>query len=177
MKLATDEHIIKTYNYASVGKLSETLTVTSARVILSTEGKKPDGSTLLTTEEVGIKSIDKVQGFVASKRNILFLIFMALCLIAAGFTYIKEMHYAISIALAVVGLLFLLFYFLSKKVSFVVELMLSASRGNMSMSAAIGTLRSKKVKKNVKIKVDERVAIEIIEEIGALIVDSKANKF
>ena len=174
MKFATDENVLKTYNYASVGKVSETLTVTNKRVILSTEGKMPDGSALHSTEEIKINSIEKVSSTVASKRNG-FLLFLTVIFALAGmvgFVAIQEgPKVAVMAAGLVLALICLIAFFLSKKVSFFIELTTGSIKG-ITMADAVGTLRLKRSKKKVKIKVDEKVAIDIVEEIGALIIES-----
>ena len=175
MKFATDENVLKTYNYASVGKVSETLTVTNKRVILSTEGKMSDGSALHSTEEIKISSIEKVSSTVASKRNGFLLFLTVLFALAgiAGFVALQggALRYAAGGAGLVIALICVIAYALSKKVSFVVELTTGIRKG-MSLADAVGTLRFKRTKKKVKIKVEEKVAIEIVEEIGALIIES-----
>ena len=182
MKFATDEKILKTYNYASVGRLSETLTVTNKRVILATEGKVADGSAVHTTEEIKIKSIEKVQATVASKRNG-FLVFLTILfalagaafagMTVAGVKFLEEtIQYGIAGGCAVLAIVYIIAFALSKKVSFFIELTTGILPG-IAMTDSVGTLKMKKAKKQVKIKVDEKVAIEVVEEIGALIVESE----
>ena len=173
MKFATDENVLKTYNYASVGKVSETLTVTNKRVILSTEGKMPDGSALHSTEEVKISSIEKVSSTVASKRNG-FLIFLTVVFALAAIVGFVALQGALQMVAGIGGLVIALIcviaFIFSKKASFFIELTTGAIKG-ITMADSIGNLRLKKSKKKVKIKVEEKVAIEIIEEIGALIIE------
>jgi hypothetical protein len=173
MKFATDENVLKTYNYASVGKLSETLTVTNKRVILTTEGKMPDGSAMHATEELKINSIEKVASTVASKRNG-FLLFLAIIFGAAaiaGFVALQgAMQMAAGIGGLVVALIFIIAFALSKRVSFFVELTTGCHKG-MSIYDSVGSLTIKRTKKKIKIKVEEKIAIEIIDEIGALIIE------
>lgn len=173
MKFATDENVLKTYNYASVGKLSETLTVTNKRVILTTEGKMPDGSAMHATEELKINSIEKVASTVASKRNG-FLLFLAILFAAAavaGFIALQgPVQVAAGIGGFVVALIFVIAFALSKRVSFFVELTTGCRKG-MSIYDSVGSLTIKRTKKKIKIKVEEKIAIEIIEEIGALIIE------
>ena len=182
MKFATDENILKTYNYASVGKVSETLTVTNKRVILATEGKMPDGSAIHTTEEIKINSIEKVQATVASKRKGSLIFFTILfALIAVAFAAITVMgiklfgetlQYAAAGGALLIAIICIIAYALSKRVSFCIDLTTRA-RSGMGLSDSVGTLKIKKSKKQVKIKVDEKVAIEVVEEIGALIIESE----
>ena len=174
MKFATDESVIKTYNYASVGKLSETLTVTNKRVIISTEGKMPDGSAVHTTDEVKLNSVEKVSGRVASKRNSFLLILMVLFALAgmAGGVAIKQVVLGAVLGLGL-AVICLIAFFLSKKVSFYLELT-TGQRDGMSAGTLIGNWKPGKSKKKIKINVNEKIAIEVIEEIGALILESQA---
>ena len=171
MKFASDEKVLKTYNYAAIGKMSETLTVTDKRVIISTEGKMPDGSAVHTTDEVKLNSIEKVTGRVASKRNALLLVLMAIFFVG-GFVGFGLLDALVFVAVgAVLALVCLIAYFFSKKVSFYLELTTGKANG-MSINTLIGNWKPSKTKKTIKINVDEKVAIEIIEEIGALILES-----
>ena len=171
MKFASDEKVLKTYNYAAIGKMSETLTVTDKRVIISTEGKMPDGSAVHTTDEVKLNSIEKVSGRVASKRNV-FLLFLTVLFSVAGIAAYAALNTLVAAVVGVViGLICLIAYFLSKKVSFYLELTTGKPNG-MSINTLIGNWKPSKTKKTIKINVDEKVAIEIIEEIGALILES-----
>jgi hypothetical protein len=180
MKFATDENVLKTYNYASVGKTSETLTVTNKRVIFSAEGKMSDGSLVHSTEEVKISSIEKVSGRVASKRSgkLLFFMFFFIAVAVAAYFIISaklpDLDKTISliplIAGGVFALIFLIAFICSKKVSFVLELFTNQCAG-MGISTDIGNLKQGKKKKKIKVKVNQKIAIEVIEEIGSLIVE------
>ena len=175
MKFATDEKVLKTYNYAAIGKLSETLTVTNKRVIFAAEGKMPDGSAVHTTDEVKLNSVEKVSGRVASKRNG-FLLFLTFVFAIAGVVAMASMQ-GRSVAMLMLGcvpaLICLIAFLLSKKVSFYLELT-TGQRDGMSAGTLIGNWKPGKSKKKIKINVDEKIAIEVIEEIGALIIENQA---
>ena len=91
----------------------------------------------------------------------------------------KNFKRVLSLALAVlmvigglvVALIFIIAFALSKRVSFFVELTTGCHKG-MSIYDSVGSLTVKRTKKKIKIKVEEKIAIEIVEEIGALIIES-----
>ncbi|MBO5927015.1 MAG: hypothetical protein J6Q38_05620 [Clostridia bacterium] len=174
MKLATNEQILKTYNYASVGKVSDTLTVTNKRVVLTTDGKLNDGSKVHTTDEIMLESIERVSAAVATKRNIFYLILSLLFAVAGvallasgsdGGTLIKLLPFVGTI-------IFLIVFFVAKQRSFFLVLTSSVKEG-MDLSVSVGTWTRKKSSKAVKVKVDEAIVSEIIDEIGAIVVESK----
>ena len=46
----------------------------------------------------------------------------------------------------------------------------------MDISVSVGNWQRKKSKKAVKVRVDENIASELIDEIGSIIVEAKKNK-
>jgi hypothetical protein len=80
------------------------------------------------------------------------------------------MQMAAGIGGLVVALIFVIAFALSKRVSFFVELTTGCHKG-MSIYDSVGSLTIKRTKKKIKIKVEEKIAIEIIDEIGALIIE------
>ena len=172
MKLATDEKILKTYNYATVGKVSDTLTITNKRAILSTEGKLSDGSKVHTTDEMMLESIERVSGALATKRNMLFIVLAVILAALSIVLFAAAEAGVVSFLPLVVAAIFVAVYFLNKKRSFYLVLT-SRIREGMDISVAVGNWQRKKTNKAIKVKVDEAVASEIIDEIGSIIVEAK----
>ncbi len=172
MKFATDEKVLKTYNYATVGKVSDTLTVTNKRVILSTEGKLSDGSKIHTTDEMMLESVERVSSALATRRNVLFLILTFLFAVI-GVALFAINRYAIGGVGLGVALIFLLVFFFYKDKSFYLVLTSGIYEG-MDIAVSVGNWQRKKSKKTVKVRVDEAIASELIDEIGSIIVEAKA---
>ena len=171
MKFATDEQVLKTYNYATVGKVSDTLTVTNKRVILSTEGKLNDGSKIHTTDEMMLESVERVSSALATRRNVFFLI-LTILFAVAGVALFAVTKNAIGFAGLGVALIFLLVFIFYKDKSFYLVLTSGIYEG-MDISVSVGNWQRKKSKKTVKVREDENIASELIDEIGSIIVDAK----
>lgn len=171
MKFATDEQVLKTYNYATVGKVSDTLTVTNKRVILSTEGKLNDGSKIHTTDEMMLESVERVSSALATRRNVFFLI-LTILFAAAGVALFALTKSAMGFAGLGVALIFLLVFVFYKDKSFYLVLTSGIYEG-MDISVSVGNWQRKKSKKAVKVRVDENIASELIDEIGSIIVEAK----
>ncbi len=174
MKLATDEQILKTYNYATVGKVSDTLTITNKRVVLTTEGKLSDGSTVHATDEMMLEGIERVSAALATKRNTFFLI-LSLLFFALGIVVLSGIispTKTVCIVPFIVAVICLIVFFLNKKQSFFLVLTSRIHEG-MDLSIAVGTWSRKKTNKTIQIKVDEATVSQIIDEIGSIIVESK----
>lgn len=171
MKFATDEQVLKTYNYATVGKVSDTLTVTNKRVILSTEGKLNDGSKIHTTDEMMLESVERVSSALATRRNVFFLI-LTILFAVAGVALFAVTKNAIGFVGLGVALIFLLVFIFYKDKSFYLVLTSGIYEG-MDISVSVGNWQRKKSKKAVKVRVDENIASELIDEIGSIIVEAK----
>ena len=171
MKFATDEQVLKTYNYATVGKVSDTLTVTNKRVILSTEGKLNDGSKIHTTDEMMLESVERVSSALATRRNVFFLI-LTILFAAAGVALFALTGTAIGFTGFALALIFLLVFVFYKDKSFYLVLTSGIYEG-MDISVSVGNWQRKKSKKAVKVRVDENIASELIDEIGSIIVEAK----
>ncbi len=172
MKLATDEIILKTYNYASVGKVSDTLTITNKRAVLSTEGKLNDGSKVHSTDEIMLNSIERVSGALATKRNALYFVLTILFAIASFAMLATEVDGFLPFIPLILAVIFLIVFFFKKKRSFFLVLTSRIYEG-MDLSVSVGNWQRKKSNKAIKVKVDEAIASEIIEEIGSIIVEAK----
>ena len=172
MKLATDEQILKTYNYASVGKVSDTLTVTNKRVVVSTEGKLSDGSKIYTTDEIMLKSIEKVSSALITKRSPIFIVVALLMTLISAILYLALNIGYLSFIPLLPAFIFVIVFFANKKKSFYLVLTTSLLSG-MDLSLSVGNWKRKKSNKTVKVNVDETYAFEIIEEIGSIIVEAK----
>ncbi len=171
MKLATDEQILKTYNYATVGKVSDTLTITNRRIIVSTEGKLQDGSKVHTTDEMMLNSIEKISGSLITKRSPVYIVLALIMLIASAVLYFVIKNY-LSFIPVLPALIFIIVFFTNKKKSFYLVLT-SSLREGMDLSVSVGNWQRKKSKKALKVNVDEAHASEIIDEIGSIIVEAK----
>ncbi len=171
MKFATDEQVLKTYNYATVGKVSDTLTVTNKRVILSTEGKLSDGSKIHTTDEMMLESVERVSSALATRRNVFFLILTFLFALI-GVALFAISRFAFGCVGLGVALIFLLVFIFHKDKSFYLILTSGIYEG-MDISVSVGNWQRKKSKKTVKVRVDENIASELIDEIGSIIVEAK----
>ncbi len=171
MKLATNEQILKTYNYATVGKVSDTLTITNKRVVLTTDGKLNDGSTIHTTDEMMLEGIERVSAALATRRNV-FLLILSVILAAASITLFATAGIAAGLAPLLIAVVLLLVFIFNKKRSFYLVLTSRIHEG-MDLDVAVGTWTRKKSNKAIKIKVDEATVSQIIDEIGSIIVESK----
>ena len=177
MEIASNEKVLKTYDYACLGKANSTLTVTDKRVIVSTEGKKPNGVKICSTDEIMIDSIEKVSSGVVSKRTPALLVFAIIFAIAGAALYLSlklgEMNLYILSGLEALALIFLICFIAKRKVGFYLILTTNQYEG-MGLSTSLNTWFSKeKAKKKIKVHIKKHVASQIVEEIGALIVESK----
>ena len=172
MKFATDEQVLKTYNYATVGKVSDTLTVTNKRVILSTEGKLSDGSKIHTSDEMMLESVERVSSALATKRNILYLILAFIFAVGGVALFTMVSTFVVPALLLAVAVAFIIAFFVVKQRSFYLVLTSGIYEG-MDISVSVGNWQRKKSKKTVKVRVDENIASELIDEIGSIIVEAK----
>ena len=177
MRLSKNESEVKSYTYASAGKLKSTLTVTTKRVIFSKEGKL-GGTKIRTNDEINLDSIERVSSLTTVKTKPALLIFALLFAIATAVVYL--FFYPESLTLIVGGalaLLFLICFFTVRKRAFYLSFVTGIYDG-MDLTANIGVIKKTKKKKTkyakeIKVRLNSLVAATIVDEIGSVILDAK----
>ena len=181
-KLAKDEVLVKTWNYAGTeGKstVAKELTVTNRRIIHRSIDKFG-----VATQEYFVRDIKSLNGVHATKRSVLGLviccILAVLCIVAA----IVFKFYYLFAGVAIFVLIGVLSYIFSKKSCFALNLeLVTHQRGEvsefMSVSAGLAQFAAsgKRSKKNAKqpsidAGINYEVAKEIVETIGALLLEN-----
>lgn len=179
MKLSKNEREVKTYTYATIGKVKSNLTVTTKRVILSKEGKLR-GTKINTCEEISLNSIEKVSSSMTVKARPALFIFALIFAIAtvAVYLFLYKQNLTL-IAGGILTLLFLIAFFTNRKRTFFLNFVTGVYEG-LDLMANVGAIKQvKKKKKNVKnssdikVRLSSSVAKTIVEEIGSVILDAK----
>lgn len=193
IKLAENEQLLKSWNYATKDKKQYNLTVTDKRVV-SSEYEQEN----LTRREISMSTIKSVDGAIKQRKSVSPII---LILIAGILTFIIgitlvfdsiEFISAIFIGIALIVVFILLVVL--KKVPLIIirdfsfQLVIETnvlvgsalyvgSEFNKGAKATTGLFASIKNifrKKKVKITIDTVLAKEILDEIGSIVVESQS---
>lgn len=187
MKLAKDEVLVKSWDFAKSKQGSEKknhiLEITNKRLVLSEEGNRG-----IERTEVGISSISKVHGktFVPSKFGAIMRIILAIVLVIVGAVLpgllgektaamLKELSLdliILAVAFIIAVILFIKAILLLMRGAFELTIW---TAGYQTEGFNIGVQRLGKFKAStakVKMSVHKDVANEILDELGALIVES-----
>lgn len=184
MILAKNEIILNEWNYAtSFGSLfaskryknSHTLTVTNKRVVSSVSNSRK-----VERREVSIDSIQNIslRHEMPAKLGPILWILFSLVLIAASvvcpiiFRYIFLIPIAVVVGLIAIGIIIDSIVNLIRS-QFYVELFTNAYSENTVMSFSYDNLNWRTPKKKLKILVDNKIARDIIENLGSLIFECK----
>ena len=184
--LAANEKILKTYNYCTADQTNHSLTVTSKRVI-STREYKEKKETARSQKEVFLKDISAVSGAYAHKSSIKWLILLLLgiafiavgllgCLdvIPTGQAAMQAIFFA-PLGLGVVLLICGFAAFKNRKVTSMTLVLLISQEYNEALALSCSSINRKAKRKktedesSVSVEVDEKIADELISEIGAFV--------
>ena len=174
IKLASTEKLVREYHYATVhygrnqkNDVSKSVIVTDKRII-SREERLKKGRESIVTEEVPISAVKYVNTLYGRTSKKLLLVLSIICFC--------------TLVLLPLGIAFLVGYLRSRKSSVSCEFLTDAyitgifSMDSASYNSKIAAKEAKKKHKSRKamkivVDVDDRVARDFVEEIGALILD------
>ena len=185
VQLANDEILIKQYDYSEKSvkdglkkqRLQRKLIVTNKRIISEVEGKKQ-----VSRKEMPIEAADYVDSTFTTQTGSLGGVIASFIFAAIFFALyfvlnkkISWFSYAVipAIICVVLGVVFLILYFIKRKAA--VTLTISGCKTeNVLLDVGASSLASNKSKKEITISVDRKTSEEMINEIGAIIIDVKA---
>ncbi len=183
MKLAKDEVLLKSWDYAKSKQGSEKVThlleVTNKRLVMTEDSNRG-----LERTELPLSTVKKVHGktFVPSKVGAILKIILAVIILIAGFVVsgLKELQVIEGLGMIVI-LIAAVF-----AVILIIQAILLLKRGAFELTIItagyetegfnIGVQRLGKLKANtakVKMNVHKEVANEILDELGAIIIENK----
>lgn len=201
VSLAKNERVIKEYEYANmsvvgIGKKSATtkkLTVTNKRIIHQ-ESTAGIGTERISTTEMPVKDAKYVNAYYGSKSfgfllklGIYVLIFTVglVYLLLASDTSLEGGMLALVACLGIIGVVAIILYFVIKDRSVIFSIrtdthitpaMQASSKAESLLTKGIfARLRSadRGLTINVKVKVNQKVAKELVEELGAVILEAQ----
>lgn len=199
LKLASDERIIRNYEYAtsSVGKgrksssSKKSLTITNKRII-HTQGGVGKNSEQISQQEVPISQVDSVETTYAKQKYPRYLIWGIVCLIVGLVLLIRWFSdgagsYVLPIiAILAVGAGIALVVVYTKKGSYVLSCVIGTIGEGLTPLLAFSTesvglnsgksprrRRKKSRKLKVMVSVDNEVVLTLAEELGAVILDAQ----
>lgn len=177
--LATGETLVKSWDYSDKKKkdgLSSNIThrnlsVTNKRIIARETDKFG-----ATTQEIFLNDVKSISGKYATKRSVLGLIIcILLAIVAATLAFVFEIYYLL-IGTGVFILIGILAYIFSKQTVFALNF-ITYGYENLSMILNAGFLTVRKNKNagntNIKVYVNFEMAREIVNTIGAIILENK----
>lgn len=157
MKLATGEVIVKDWDYAlskSAGvKTIANLMVTNKRVVYTAESKRG-----VSREEIPIDSV-KMLNLGSSKQET----GLAIVYIILGLLFTMTI---IGIPLLVAGIRMLI------QASFNIEIVTKGVEGT-SLDVGVAKMFGKKKKPRIKVKINKKACLNIVEEFGAAFIEAK----
>ena len=172
MTLAKNEKIIKEWEYASVKAgghtTKKTLTATNKRIIHEVRSSRDitrDEVTLDNVKSLSMSSAKRIS--VGAVIAIIFGAFLLLAGLVLNFT--ADMESALTVAMMVIGVIVIVIaIFFLKRAAFTLEILTS---GCSSIYAGSSNIVSSKKNTTVEIKINLGVANDIIETLGAIILD------
>ena len=181
MILVKGEGVIKEWNYAVSKQKSEkttaSLVVTNKRIIHDIQNKHS-----IERTEVPIAEVKSVHFVSSSKSNLgaIMMIVLGVILAIVGIVLMTGQNPAMSaigflpiflgVVLVIVGILGL------NKCAFGMEVLTRELEGTSLVAGAIGySSKKKKRKTKIKIKVNKEVVADIIDSLGAIIIDFQSN--
>lgn len=179
-QLAKDEQIVKSWNYSVVkskkGMSKNTnvheLTVTNKRII-----RRQTDKFGASVEEIYLKDVKSVSGGYGKKTSVLWLIlFCALAATCMAVAFATKIYYLLA-GTAIFAIIGALLYMFNKKYVFLLRLETYGVQSN-ALDIAIGTLAPRRKKREassyaVKVVIDHESAKEIVNTLGALILDNR----
>lgn len=177
MKLAQNEQIIKEWEYATSQNRADTmkhsLTVTNKRIIAASRGAHK-----VTQEEVATSDVKSVSlsHYVPSKFFAILMIVLSVVSLAVGiFLFVHDEDTALyGIPLVALFAILLLIGIMNLHQGvFTLTLMTEGTQSFLLGLGAMRLVRKSKKKGATKVKVNNEVADEIMETLGALIVEAK----
>jgi hypothetical protein len=157
MKLATGEVIVKDWDYAqskSAGvKTIANLMVTNKRIVYTAESKRG-----VSREEIPIDSV-KMLNFGSSKQETGLAIFYIIFGVIFAMTLI-------GIPLLITGIRMLI------QASFSIEIVTKGVEGT-SLNVGVVKMFGKKKKPRIKVKINKKACLNIVEEFGAAFIEAK----
>ena len=158
MKLANGEVIVKDWDYALTKsarvKTISNLMVTNKRIVYTAESKRG-----ISREEIPIDSV-KMLNFGSSKEETKLAIFY----IVFGAIFSMSL---IGIPLLVLGIRMLI------QASFSIEIVTKGVEGT-SLNVGVVKMLGKKKKPRIKVKVNKKACLNLVEEFGAAFVEAKS---
>ncbi len=144
IRLCNDEQVVKSWDYATEGKLLDkaiaNITVTNKRVISTVQGKKR-----IRRAEVPVESVKRVSVTSTAQMSLYSIVFMAIgLLLCIGFFLLKQIPLMIAGAIFVVVGIILLFY---RKRAFRLSITITPSE---TVGVSAGKTTEKKVNKTQK---------------------------
>lgn len=181
-KLATNESIIKSYNYSSKElkskgpakqePLQNSLIITNKRIIEETVSDKT-----IIRKEIPVQAADYVSTSYAASATSL-MIAIALAVLGIVGIIIGAMAFPPLIFIGVISLvmcvIMLVLYFLRRGAGVTVEISGKMGEHSLISMGASSMAAANKIKR-IKIKVDKTVAQTMVNEIGAILLDVKAS--
>lgn len=158
MKLAAGEVIVKDWDYAqskSAGvKTNANLMVTNKRIVYTAESKRG-----VSREEIPMDSV-KMLNLGSSKQETGLAIFY----IIFGAIFAMSL---IGIPLLIIGIRMLI------QASFNIEIVTKGVEGT-SLSVGVAKILGKKKKPRIKVKINKKACLNIVEEFGAAVMEAKS---
>ena len=172
MTLAKNEKIIKEWEYASVKAgghtTKKTLTATNKRIIHEVRSSRD-----ITRDEVNLENV-KALSMSSAKRisigAVIAIIFGAFLLLAGlVLNFAADMEATLTVAMMVIGVIVIIIaIFFLKKAAFTLEI---KTDGSSSIYAGSSNIVASNKNTTVEIKINLTVANDIIETLGAIILD------
>ena len=189
IQLAKNEVLVKNWDYSrtntktrlSRNTIFNELVVTNKRIISRESDKNR-----VSTQELFMEDVKGVGGMYATKRNIVIPILLVILAVAAAgfavyayfFMHAKDFAIFAAVGAAALLLIALLVYIFSRQTCFMLNLTTGDYVGNsLDLSSGVAAYRDRKQKNQrhvqIKVKVSYSAAEEIVNTIGACIIDGR----
>ena len=189
IKLAAGESVAKIYSYGKIASarkknaVENSLIVTNKRVIYQSLGKKT-----ASRKEIPVEAAEYIETKYTTLRAGIFLAILSLLLGAALLVFGLQLfpipliaEYNLALPLMIAGgvflalSLFLIIRFIWCRRRGAVEVIISGRlMENELLSFGVSSLKVKKRAARLRVKVDKRVAVDMINELGALLINIRS---